>query len=150
MLRSVRTYVRRIVKVVRHATRWWLEGVLGFIGFALVAILSAVFDREVVERWQVEGLRGLGRAVGLGAAVYLRLLRDPRTPIVGKLLLGFAIAYGVARVDLVPDNRAVRGYADDLLLVVLVSRAFMRMCPDDVVEEQARAAAFRRARVEAE
>ena len=150
LLRYIRTYARRIVKVVRHATRWWLEGLLGLIAFALFAVAAGVFDREVIEQWQAEGLRGLGRALSLGCAVYLRLLWDGRAPLVGKALLAFAIAYGVAGSDLIPDGRSLRGFADDLLLVLLASRAFMQMCPDEAVEDQARAAAFRRARAQSE
>jgi uncharacterized membrane protein YkvA (DUF1232 family) len=36
-------------------------------------------------------------------AVYRAVLKDPRTPLLGKILLGSAIAYLLMPIDLIPD-----------------------------------------------
>ena len=43
--------------------------------------------------------------------------RDPRTPILAKLVAGCTAAYALSPVDLIPDFIPVLGYLDDLLLV---------------------------------
>ena len=77
------------------------------------------------------------RAFLLGCAVYVRLLCDRHAPMVGKLAVAFAIAYGVASRDLMPDAWFPAGLLDDLLVVVLASRGFMLICPEHLVQEHA-------------
>ena len=43
--------------------------------------------------------------------------RDPRTPLLAKLLAGFVAAYALSPIDLIPDFIPVLGYLDDLLIV---------------------------------
>jgi uncharacterized membrane protein YkvA (DUF1232 family) len=87
------------------------------------------------------------RELLLALAVYVRLLLDGRTPVVGKALVVFAIVYGAAPRDLFPDRfvfpdrLALQNFVDDLVLLVLTSRCFMMLCPQEVVEEHALAAA---------
>jgi uncharacterized membrane protein YkvA (DUF1232 family) len=137
-LRTISKQFRQLKRVVANsALRWrsWLGGALIFLGFAIVA---PVLDRTVIEVWQREGLRAFLRALFGGVAVYVRLLRDSRAPLVGKALLAFAVVYGVSGRDLMPDAAGiVDGLLDDFLLLILASRGFMRMCPDEIVEEQA-------------
>jgi uncharacterized membrane protein YkvA (DUF1232 family) len=75
--------------------------------------------------------------MALMLAVYLRLLIDKRAPAVGKALLLFAVAYGAAASDLLPDRMGVVAFVDDLVVVALAYRAFMLLCPDRLVEEHA-------------
>lgn len=137
-LRTISKKFRQLRRVIGNAAlRWrsWLGGALIFLGFAVVA---PVLDRSVVEVWQRDGLRAFLRSLFAGAAVYVRLLRDSRTPFVGKALLAFAVVYGVSGRDLMPDAAGiVNGLLDDFVLLILASRGFMRMCPDEIVEEQA-------------
>ena len=57
---------------------------------------------------------------------YLRLmgglLTDPRVPALDKVLLGVAIAYVVAPIDLIPDFIPFIGQVDDVFIVVLALR----------------------------
>jgi len=49
---------------------------------------------------------------------YVRLLRDRRVATVDKLLVGAAIAYIIAPVDLIPDWIPFLGEVDDVFLLV--------------------------------
>ncbi len=68
---------------------------------------------------------------------YLRLLggllTDPRVSIFDKLLVGAAIAYIVAPIDLVPEFIPFLGQVDDVYLLVLALQRLMRNAGSRVV-----------------
>jgi uncharacterized membrane protein YkvA (DUF1232 family) len=67
--------------------------------------------------------------------------RDPRVPLVAKIIIGLVIAYALSPIDIIPDFIPVIGYLDDLLLVPLGVLLAVRMIPKPVWREcQARAA----------
>ena len=70
---------------------------------------------------------------------YARLVwgvaRDARTPIGLKALLGAALVYVVAPVDLIPDFVPIVGAADDLTVLLLVLDLFLSNAPAAVREE---------------
>lgn len=60
--------------------------------------------------------------------------RDPRTPLVVRLLaLGIA-AYALSPIDLIPDFIPVLGYLDDLIIVPLGVALVIRLTPPAVAE----------------
>lgn len=63
------------------------------------------------------------------------LARDARTPVGLKLLLGAALTYVIAPVDLVPDVVPILGQADDLTVLLLVLDLFINNAPSAVREE---------------
>lgn len=65
------------------------------------------------------------------------ILRDPRTPIGLKAILGAALAYVVLPVDLVPDVIPILGQADDLTVLLLVLDLFLQNAPPEVRAEHA-------------
>jgi uncharacterized membrane protein YkvA (DUF1232 family) len=65
------------------------------------------------------------------------IVRDPRTPLPLKALLGAALAYVVVPIDLVPDAIPILGQADDLTVLLLVLDLFIQNAPRDVREEHA-------------
>ena len=69
----------------------------------------------------------------------VRLLKDSRVPIWPKALFALALIYLLSPVDLIPDFAVPGlGYVDDLLLLFLALRAFVRFCPLGLVEEHFR------------
>lgn len=73
--------------------------------------------------------------------VFRRLLKDRRVPLWPKLLLILVLAYVVVPVDLLPDFLAGLGQVDDLVVIFLGLKAFVRLCPQEVVREHVQAIA---------
>jgi uncharacterized membrane protein YkvA (DUF1232 family) len=68
------------------------------------------------------------------------LVRDPRTPVGLKAMLGAALAYVVFPIDLIPDAIPIIGQADDLTVLLLVLDLFIQNAPPEVrAEHTARA-----------
>jgi uncharacterized membrane protein YkvA (DUF1232 family) len=70
------------------------------------------------------------------ARVVWGLVRDPRTPLPLKALLGAGLAYVVVPIDLIPDAIPILGQADDLTVLLLVLDLFIANAPRQVREEQ--------------
>ena len=63
--------------------------------------------------------------------------------VITVLLLGTLI-YGAVRRDLLPDTR-MSGRIEDIILIVIATRAFIYACPEELVSQYAqRAISFRR------
>lgn len=58
--------------------------------------------------------------------------RDPRVPIVAKIIVVIVVAYALSPIDLVPDFIPVVGYLDDLLLLPLGIWVAVRLIPDEI------------------
>jgi uncharacterized membrane protein YkvA (DUF1232 family) len=70
---------------------------------------------------------------------YLRLLwslfRDPRVGKVPKALLIVVLAYIASPFDILGDWLPLLGIVDDLALLLMATRLFLRLSPRPVVEE---------------
>jgi len=86
--------------------------------------------------------RDLNREV---VAVYFAA-RDPRTPLVVRLLAVLVAAYALSPIDLIPDAVPVLGYVDDLVLVPLGLALVVRLVPPEVMQASRARAAERLAR----
>ncbi len=63
-----------------------------------------------------------------------RLLRDPRVPLLNKLVLpGLFLVYLLWPADLMPDVLLGLGQLDDLALLALGIKLFIDLCPADLV-----------------
>ena len=72
--------------------------------------------------------------------------RDPRTPVVARVLALLVAAYALSPIDLIPDFIPFFGYLDDIILVPLGLALVIRLLPDHVLasaREQAQRAADR-------
>lgn len=67
-------------------------------------------------------------------ALYLAS-RDPRVPILAKIIIGLVVAYALSPIDLIPDFIPVIGYIDDLILLPIGIWIAIRLIPHDVWKE---------------
>lgn len=140
-LRTVRRAIRRFFKMVVWSVKQWMSWTLQAVALVLVAAAATLLDRELVKTWREQGFMALRVSISLALAVYVRLLLDRRAPMIGKGMLAFAIIYGIADRDLVPDGLVPIGFIDDLVAIALASRCFMWTCPDRLVDAHAAQAA---------
>ena len=86
-------------------------------------------------RWRSVRLARLIWKLPMYARVIWGLVRDPRTPLPLKALLGAALAYLIMPFDLIPDAIPILGQADDLTVLLLVLDLFIANAPADVRRE---------------
>ena len=67
--------------------------------------------------------------------VYRLVLKDRRTPILAKVLLGAAVGYVLMPFDLIPDFIPVLGHMDDVVIVPVLVLIALKMIPNEVVKE---------------
>ena len=67
-------------------------------------------------------------------ALYLAS-RDPRVPLVAKLVAVIVVAYALSPIDLIPDFIPVIGYLDDLLLLPLGILLAIKLIPDNIWQD---------------
>jgi uncharacterized membrane protein YkvA (DUF1232 family) len=63
------------------------------------------------------------------------LLKDKRTPMLPKVLLGPAIGYAFMPFGVIPDFIPVLGHLDDLLIVPALIYFALRFIPSELYEE---------------
>lgn len=78
------------------------------------------------------------RQIGRELRVTWNLVRDSRVPIYAKAIPAVVMLYLLFPIDLVPDVIPILGQLDDLVLLMLALRLFVRMAPRDVVAEHER------------
>ncbi len=76
--------------------------------------------------------------------LFSRLIKDERVAPGPKLLVAALLAYIILPMDLVPDFLVGLGQMDDLVVLIFGLRLFLRLCPEDVVQEHIRAVGARR------
>jgi uncharacterized membrane protein YkvA (DUF1232 family) len=86
-------------------------------------------------RWRYLRLAQLVWKLPTYARVIWGMLRDRRTPLYLKELLGAELAYLVTPLDLIPDALPLIGQADDLTVLLLVLDLFLANAPREVREE---------------
>ena len=64
------------------------------------------------------------------------LARDPRVPTARKALLGFAGAYIISPIDLIPERIPFVGAFDDVAVMVLAIDVFLEGLPEDLLKEK--------------
>ena len=91
-----------------------------------------------------EQLRAIGKSIKAELTMYRLVLKDARTPIAAKFLLGLAVGYLLLPFDLIPDFVPILGHLDDAVIVPALVVIAVKMIPTEVLEEaRIRAAAGR-------
>jgi uncharacterized membrane protein YkvA (DUF1232 family) len=61
--------------------------------------------------------------------------RDPRTPLVAKVLATVVVAYALSPIDLIPDFIPVLGLLDELVLLPLGVALVLRLIPPEAMAD---------------
>jgi uncharacterized membrane protein YkvA (DUF1232 family) len=72
---------------------------------------------------------GLLRTLLSQARLAVRLLREPRVPLLIKAVPVLGALYIISPLDFVPDILPVLGQLDDLGIAVVALELFVRLCP---------------------
>ncbi|TFF27502.1 DUF1232 domain-containing protein [Jiella endophytica] len=80
-------------------------------------------------RGKRDRLRHWAKALRRDAAALWLAARDPRTPILAKLVAGAVASYALSPIDLIPDFIPILGLLDDLLIVPLGILLAIRLIP---------------------
>jgi hypothetical protein len=156
--RQVSSFVKGVIKEIRWSfrmLRWmfwraldWWGGWIKRGAFSIaIAIVAALADGGLVNAWRAEGLRTLATYSALMLYVYGRLLFSAGVNLAPKLLLAGALIYGFVRRDLVPDASFIPGRVEDIVLIVIATRAFVYSCPEELVNQYAQRAVGLKRRV---
>ncbi|HLY35648.1 MAG TPA: YkvA family protein [Candidatus Limnocylindria bacterium] len=86
-------------------------------------------------RWRYLRLAQLVWKLPTYARLIWGIVRDPRTPLPLKALLGAGLAYLVMPFDLIPDAIPIIGQADDLTVLLIVLDLFVANAPEPVRRE---------------
>jgi uncharacterized membrane protein YkvA (DUF1232 family) len=85
------------------------------------------------QRLGVAGLIQLLRHLPTLIKLFARLVKDPRVALKPKLILAAAFLYLVIPFDLLPDFIPGIGQVDDLIVILLAAKTFLKLCPPDVL-----------------
>jgi uncharacterized membrane protein YkvA (DUF1232 family) len=77
----------------------------------------------------LERLKSWAKLLKAQLALLAFAMRDPRTPVIAKLVAGLTVAYALSPIDLIPDFVPVLGLLDDLILLPLGIWVALRLIP---------------------
>jgi uncharacterized membrane protein YkvA (DUF1232 family) len=105
------------------------------VSIAVFVLLYAALVLTLIVAGKRESARALAGFIPDCVVLCTRLLRDPRVPRPKKLLLVALAGYLALPFDLVPDFIPVAGQLDDVIIVALVLRSFLRGGGEHLVRE---------------
>ncbi|MGB9863640.1 MAG: YkvA family protein [Candidatus Saccharicenans sp.] len=62
-------------------------------------------------------------------------LKDRRTPLIAKILIGLTVSYALSPIDLIPDFIPVLGYVDDLIILPALVALSIKLIPREVLDD---------------
>ena len=74
------------------------------------------------------------QALVSSARLTMRLLREPRVPLLTKSLPVLAAVYVISPLDFIPDVLPLLGEIDDLAVILIAVGVFLKLCPAGAVE----------------
>lgn len=83
----------------------------------------------------LETLKTVGRQFKTDLKVYRLVLKDSRTPMMAKVVLGAAVGYALMPFDLIPDFLPVVGHLDDVIIIPGLVYMALKLIPKELVEE---------------
>jgi uncharacterized membrane protein YkvA (DUF1232 family) len=106
-----------------------------FVGLGVCVLLYALLVIALLIAGRRESARALAGFIPECVVLCGRLLRDPRVPRRKKALLVGLAGYLALPFDLVPDFIPLAGQLDDVMIVALVLRSFVRGGGEPIVRE---------------
>jgi uncharacterized membrane protein YkvA (DUF1232 family) len=106
-----------------------------FVGLGVCVLLYALLVIALLIAGRPESARALAGFIPDCVVLCGRLLRDPRVPRRKKALLVGLAGYLALPFDLVPDFIPLAGQLDDVVIVALVLRSFVRGGGEPIVRE---------------
>ena len=100
----------------------------------MIAPKEITSTKDVVVR-KLESVKDLAVTFKRELLIYRRILQDPRTPKLSRVLLGCAALYAVTPIDLVPDVLPVVGQVDDAFVISTFVTLALAFLPDGLVHE---------------
>ena len=82
----------------------------------------------------VERIKAWAAALKRDGLVLWFAYRDPRTPLLAKILCVAVVAYALSPIDLIPDFIPILGYLDELILMPVAITIAFRLIPDEVIQ----------------
>ena len=80
-------------------------------------------------------LKTLGRNIKNEIKVYQAVIKDKRTPLLGKIFLGMAVGYFFLPFDFIPDFIPVVGHLDDVIIIPALVVIALKIIPREIIEE---------------
>lgn len=62
-------------------------------------------------------------------------LRDPRTPLLAKIVITLVVGYILSPIDLIPDFIPVIGYLDDFIVIPLGVYLALKLTPEPIITD---------------
>ena len=146
VVRGLRRSWNTVTWMFGKAAKWWGDWLRRGAFSIAVAVVAALADTGLLNAFRLEGLRALLTYVPLMLYVYGRLLFSRGVSLAPKVLLLGTLVYGAVHSDLLPDKR-ISGRIEDVILIVIATRAFIYACPEALVNEFAQRAIGWRRRV---
>lgn len=130
--------INRLLLFLGDVGMFWLWTGLSIALFIGVVALASVVDRRMFRlRREMPGT--LSRYLGHGLRTFFRILLDRHTPYSARVFLALGLAYWLLPSDLIPDMTLVPGFIDDVLVAVVMTKAFLYFCPPSLVVAHAAA-----------
>lgn len=83
----------------------------------------------------IQALKSCARSLKRDVFALTIAMRDPRTPLLARIVGTLVIAYACSPIDLIPDFIPILGLLDDLILVPAGIALLLRLIPSAVLEE---------------
>ena len=80
-------------------------------------------------------LKAIRKSLKQEIKVYQLVLKDRRTPVVAKILLGLAIGYFFLPFNIIPDFIPVLGHLDEVIIIPTLIYIAIKLIPIEVVAE---------------
>jgi hypothetical protein len=136
LLKDVRRWSIRLSRYVQRSAGYWFGWLAGSVGLLVFGgVVSAIDRRIFVIGWQ-QGARVALAYASIGVVVFLRLLRDRRVSWRLRLIVPCALLYAFVSGGWL-HGLPLLDAIDELLVVGLASRWFVRRCPEEVLTQHA-------------